>query len=396
VKLSGERTHLYEFHRKHGKIILFAGFEMPVWYKGIIQEHLAVRNQVGIFDVSHMGRVLITERDAEDFLNYVTTNDVSKLTPLSAHYSTMCNEQGGIKDDLLIYRLEEEKFLMVYNASNRAKNFEWLTEYSKAFDVKVEDVSNNVAMFAVQGPKAEQTLQKISSEDLSQVGRFKCTWTKLGNVEVFVSRTGYTGEDGFEVFVWGASISNPDKAFKIWEAILEAGKKFGIEPCGLGARDTLRLEAGMCLYGNDIDEQTTPLEAGISFVVKFHKQNFIGKEALLKQKEQGLKRKRVGIIMLERGIPRSHQEVFKDDQKIGEVTSGTFSPFLKKGIAMAYVSKGHAKEGNQVSIKIRNKYVKAEIVKLPFYQRRGSEKVILYGKEYKIEEAKNLILELKV
>jgi len=377
-------------------MVLFAGFEMPVWYKGIISEHLAVRNGVGVFDVSHMGRVLITGPDAEDFLNYVTTNDVSRLTPMSAQYSTMCNEQGGIKDDFVVSRLEEEKFFMVYNASNRAKNFEWLTRQSKAFKVKVEDVSDNIAMFAVQGPKAERTLQEISSEDLSQVGRFKCTWTKLGDVKVFASRTGYTGEDGFEVFAWDTPLSNPERAFKLWDTILEAGKKFGIEPCGLGARDTLRLEAGMCLYGNDIDEQTTPLEARISFVVKFHKQNFIGKEALLKQKEQGLKRKRVGIIMLERGIPRPHQEVFKNGEKIGEVTSGTFSPFLKKGIAMAYVSKEHAEEGTQVAIKIRGKLVKAEIVKLPFYQRRGPEKIILYGKEHKIEEAKNLIPELKL
>lgn len=391
-----KRTHLYEFHREHGRIISFAGFKMPVWYKGIIPEHLAVRNRVGIFDVTHMGRVLITGRDAEDFLNYVATNDVSRLTPLSAHYSTMCNEQGGIKDDFIVSRLEEEKFFMVYNASNRAKNFEWLTKHSKDFKVKVEDVSDRVAMFAVQGPKAEQTLQKISTEDLSQAGRFKCTWTELGGVKVFASRTGYTGEDGFEVFVWDAPLSNPERALKAWETILEAGEEFGIQACGLGARDTLRLEAGMCLYGNDIDEQTTPLEARISFVVKFHKQSFIGKEALLKQKEQGLRRVRGGLTVLERGIPRPHQEVFKNGERIGEVTSGTFSPLLKKGIAMAYISKEHAEEGKQVSIKIRDRHVKAKIVKLPFYQRRSPEKVILYGKEYGIEEAKNLIPELKL
>jgi len=381
LSLRGDRTQLYDFHRKHGKLVLFAGFEMPVWYKGIIQEHLAVRNGVGIFDVSHMGRVLITGREAEEFLNYVTTNDVSKLTPMSAQYSTMCNEQGGIKDDFVVSKLEEEKFFMVYNASNRAKNFKWLTKQSKNFNVKVEDVSDEIAMFAVQGPKAEQTLQKVSCEDLSKVRRFKCIWTKIAGEEGFASRTGYTGEDGFEVFIWNAPLSNPEKALKAWEAVLEAGKEFGIEPCGLGARDTLRLEAGMCLYGNDIDEQTTPLEARISFVVKFHKQDFIGKEALLKQKEQGLKRKRVGLTVLERGIPRPHQEVFKNGKRIGEVTSGTFSPLLKKGIAMAYVSSEHAKEGTQVSIKIRDKHVKAEIVKLPFYQRREPEKTPLRQEE---------------
>ncbi|RLI21811.1 glycine cleavage system aminomethyltransferase GcvT, partial [Candidatus Bathyarchaeota archaeon] len=296
---SGKRTHLYEFHRKHAKMTLFAGFEMPLWFKGIIPEHLAVRKTVGIFDITHMGRALITGPEAEKFLNYISTNDVSKLTPLSAQYSTLCNEKGGIKDDFVVSKLEKDKFLMVYNAGNRTKDYEWLTMHARNFDVKVEDFSDNIAMFAVQGSKAEETLQKISTENLSQIGRFKCGWTKLAGIDVFLSRTGYTGEDGFEVFVWDSPLSNPEKALKVWNSILEAGKEFSIEPCGLGARDTLRLEAGMCLYGNDINEDITPLEARISFVVKFDKENFIGKDALLKQKEKGLERKRVGIKMLE-------------------------------------------------------------------------------------------------
>jgi len=382
-------THLYSFHRQHAKMTLFAGFEMPLWYKGIILEHLAVRTSVGIFDITHMGRALITGPDAEKFLNYVSTNYVSSLVPLSAQYSTLCNENGGIIDDFVISKLEEEKFLMVYNAGNREKDFKWLTKHAKGFDVKVEDISDNIAMFAVQGPKAEETLQKISTEDLSQIGRFKCGWTKLAETKAFISRTGYTGEDGFEVFVWDTPVTNPEKAFKTWNAILKAGKEFDIEPCGLGARDTLRLEAGMCLYGNDIDENVTPLEARISFVVKFGKENFIGKEALLKQKEQ-LKRRRVGIKMLERGIPRKNHEICKNGEKIGEMTSGTFAPFLKIGIGMAYVKKKYDEEGEEVKVKIRDKLLKAEIVKLPFYQRRSRDTIILYGKKYSVKEVKDL------
>ena len=391
---TGKKTHLYNFHKQNAKMTLFAGFEMPLWYKGIIPEHLAVRNSVGIFDITHMGRAIITGPEAEKFLNYVSTNDVSKLTPLSAQYSTLCNEKGGIKDDFVVSRLEKDKFLMVYNASNRAKDYEWLTLHAKKFDVKVEDASDNIAMFAVQGPKAEETLQKISTEDLSQIGRFKCGWTKLADIQVFLSRTGYTGEDGFEIFVWNSPISNPEKAVKVWNSILEAGREFGIQPCGLGARDTLRLEAGMCLYGNDINEDTTPLEARISFVVKFDKDEFIGKEALLKQKEEGLKRRRIGIKMLERGIPRKGYGIYKNGEKIGEITSGTFSPFLENGIGMGYVKIEYDNEGEKVTVDIRGKQLKAERIKLPFYQRRG-DTIILYGKKYPLEAAAKLIPNLK-
>jgi len=362
-----KRTHLYEFHKKKAKMTEFAGFEMPIWYKGIILEHMTVRNSVGLFDITHMGRALITGAKSEAFLNYVTTNDVAALTPLSAHYSNMCNEQGGIKDDFVLSRLEAEKFLIVYNASNRIKDYEWLVKNSKPFDVKVEDVSDNIAMFAVQGPKAQETLQKVADLDLNKIERFKCGWTKLVGVEGFVSRTGYTGEDGFEVFVWNAPLSNPVNAVKVWEAILEAGKEFGITPCSLGARDTLRLEAGMCLYGNDIDETITPLEAGLGFVVKLKKDTFIGKEALTKQKAEGIERKRVGLIMLERGVPRPHHEVWKDGEKIGHVTSGTFSPILERGIAMAYIPIQQATESNKVAVKVRDKFVEAQVVRFPFY-----------------------------
>ncbi len=362
-----QKTHLYEFHKQTGRMTLFAGFDMPLWYKGIIIEHMAVRNNVGMFDIGHMGRTIINGPESEAFLNYVTTNDVSRLAPLSAHYSTICNEHGGIKDDFVLSRLGPDKFLMVYNASNRKKDFEWLVQNSKSFKTKVEHVSDNIAMFAVQGPKAQQTLQKIADSDLNDIERFKCGWTKLAQTDVFLSRTGYTGEDGFEVFVWDTPLSDPANAETVWNAILKAGKEFGIEPCGLGARDTLRLEAGMCLYGNDIDEDTTPLEARLGFVVKLKKERFIGKDALLKQKTEGVKRKRVGLRMLEKGIPRPHYEIWKSGQKIGHVTSGSFSPVLERGIAAAYIPAEHAVENVTVMVKIRGKFAKAEVVGFPFY-----------------------------
>ncbi len=362
------RTQLYEVHAKTAKMTTFAGFEMPLWYKGIAEEHLAVRNNVGVFDVSHMGRIIVTGEDAEHFLNYIVTNDVSTLTPNSALYTVMCNENGGIVDDTIVSRIAQDKFLIVPNAANREKDYKWLVKHAEGYDVKVEDVSEWSAMLAVQGPKAEKTLQELCPTDLSKIERFKCVSTELAGIEVFMSRTGYTGEDGFEVYVWNASPGNPDNAVKVWNAILEAGESFGIEPCGLGARDTLRLEAGLCLYGSDIDENTTPLEARLGFVVKFQKDSFIGKAALLRQKEEGVKRKRVGLLMMEQGIPRQGFKVYNDEgENIGQVTSGTFSPLLKCGIGMAYVQTQYAEEGNIVNVEIRGKKAKAKIVAFPFY-----------------------------
>ncbi len=362
------RTQLYAVHRQTAKLTVFAGFEMPLWYKGIIPEHLAVRNSVGIFDISHMGRVMVTGADSERFLNHVITNNVSTLSPNGAQYSVMCNEKGGILDDFVVYRLEAAKFLVVFNASNREKDYNWLVKNATGFDVKIEDISNDVAMFAVQGPNAERTLQQFSTEDLSKIGRFKCDHSRLADVEVFLSRTGYTGEDGFEVFIWNASLARPDNAVKLWNSILEAGKTFGIEPCGLGARDTLRLEAGLCLYGNDMDENTTPLEAGLGFVVKLQKEKFIGGDVLQRQKAEGVKRKRVGILMVDQGIPRPKMEVFDQaGEKIGVLTSGTYSPLLKIGIGMAYIQVSNSQEGNVVGVKIRDKTAKARIVAFPFY-----------------------------
>lgn len=362
------RTQLYQVHKKTAKLTSFAGFEMPLWYEGVISEHLAVRHSVGIFDISHMRRVTIMGVDSECFLNYVITNNVSGMLPYRARYSVMCNEEGGILDDFVVYRLDANKFMMVLNAINKEKDYNWLVQNAKDFDVEIEDISHDVAMIAVQGPITEEVLQKISTADLSKIGRFKCGHSNLNDVEVFISRTGYTGEDGFEIFVWDASLTEPDNAVKLWNIILETGERFGIKPCGLGSRDSLRLEAGMCLYGNDIDEDTTPLEAKLDFVVKFQKEKFIGKDALLKQKQEGIERKRVGVKMLEKGIPRLGFEIHNDkDKKIGCITSGGFSPLLKHGIAIAYLQIAQAQTGNLVFVKIRDRLVKGKIVSFPFY-----------------------------
>lgn len=362
------KTQLYDLHLKTAKLTVFAGFEMPLYYKDIAPEHLAVRNNVGLFDISHMGRVTVAGSDSERFLNYVITNDASVLSPNSAQYSVMCTKNGGIVDDFVVYRLETEKFLIVFNASNRQKDYDWFVRSSPSFDVKIDDVSNSVAMLAVQGPNAESALQKISTENLGTIGRFKCGNSRLAGVDVFLSRTGYTGEDGFEVFIWNASLAKPDAAIQVWTALLQAGRSYGIEPCGLGARDTLRLEAGLCLYGNDIDENTSPIEAGLGFVVKLQKDTFIGKEALLKQKTEGPKRKRIGIKMVDQGIPRPGFEIHSSTgEKIGHVTSGTFSPLLRCGVGMGYVQMSQAQEGAFINVDVRGKMTKGKIAGFPLY-----------------------------
>ena len=364
-----KRTHLYAYHKEHGKIVDFGGFAMPVWFEGVFPEHHAVRNAVGIFDTSHMGRAMAEGPDAERFLNYVVTNNVAALEPMNGLYTVMCNPRGGIVDDLIVYKLAADRFFIVYNASNREKDFAWFKGHSEGFDVSLRDVSDEVAMVAVQGPRAEETLQKICSEPVSEIGRFELAQVKLCGFDAMMARTGYTGEDGFEFFLLDTPLGSPEKALEVWNALLEAGEEFGIKPCGLGARDSLRLEAGLCLYGNDIDDETNPLEARLRWVVKFKKPGgFIGREALLKVREEGVKRTRVGIMMEERGIPRHGYEIWDGDERIGVVTSGGMSPTLGVGIAMGYVPPAYRKLGTPVKIKIRNRLAKGKIVKShPFY-----------------------------
>ncbi|MFQ5822127.1 MAG: glycine cleavage system aminomethyltransferase GcvT [Candidatus Heimdallarchaeota archaeon] len=345
----------------------FAGFEHALWYEGVIPEHLAVRNAVGLFDITHMGRCTVKGVNAGALLDYILTRDISQMKINQGHYTVMCNNHGGIIDDLVVFRLHEDTFFVVYNAGNREKDYKWIHSHAKDFNVQTRDVSDEVAMFAVQGPKALATLQPLSDVDLSDIRRYWGRWMNLNDLEVLLTRTGYTGEDGFEVYLWGTPSEESEKAEKLWGAILKAGEEHGIKPCGLGARDTLRLEAGMCLYGNDINEDTTPLEAKLTFTISFEKDNFIGKDALLKQKDEGLKRTRVGLRMLKRGIPRHGYQIFLDGKEIGQVTSGTFSPLLQRGIGMGYVPPEHAAIGTQVDIKIRKSFLSAEIVKMPFY-----------------------------
>jgi aminomethyltransferase len=363
-----KQTVLYPIHLKLGATMgEFAGFEHALWYEGTIPEHLAVRNAVGLFDITHMGRCTVRGVDAAALLDYLLTRDISPMKINQGHYSVMCNNHGGIIDDLVVFRLDEDTFFLVYNASNREKDFKWIYSHSKDFNAQTRDVSDEVAMFAVQGPKALPTLQLLSGVDISGIRRYWGRWVNLNDLEVLLTRSGYTGEDGFEVYLWNTPLEKPEKAEKLWQTILKAGEEYGIKPCGLGARDTLRLEAGMCLYGNDINEDTTPLEAKLTFTVDFEKDKFIGKDALLKHKDESLKRIRVGLRMLKRGIPRRGYEIFLDGERIGRVTSGTFSPLLQRGIGMGYVPPEHAAIETQADIKIRKSFLSGEIVKMPFY-----------------------------
>ena len=361
-----KKTHIYSYHADHGNIVDFGGYAMPVWYEGIQVEHKAVREGCGVFDTSHMGRTWAEGPDTERFLNYVVTNDVSKLEPFGGIYSVMCKPDGGIVDDLITYKFTPERFLVVYNASNRDKDYKWLKKNSKDFNVNLTDVSDKVAMIAVQGPKAVETLQKITEEKLDEVGRFNIADITVSGYKVMAARTGYTGEDGFEVFVLDCPLEKPDKALKIWRDLLEAGAV----PCGLGARDSLRLEAGLWLYGNDIDETTNPIEAGLRWTVKLKKPGyFVGRRAIQQLREEGTGRRLVGLMMMDRGIPRHGYEVLNaEEQVIGEVTSGGLSPTLGVGIALAYVPNEYRELGTEVYIRIRSRLAKGKVVKhRPFY-----------------------------
>ncbi|KKK38213.1 glycine cleavage system protein T [Mesobacillus campisalis] len=362
-----KRTPLFETYKKsEAKVIDFGGWELPVQFSGILEEHEAVRKDAGLFDVSHMGEVLVEGKDAESYLNYLLTNDVTKVGINQAQYTAMCYPDGGTIDDLLVYKLAEEKYLLVINAANTEKDFEWMKKQASG-DVTLQNISNDMAQLAIQGPKAERVLQRLTKTDLSQIGFFQFAQdVELdGTSDVLVSRTGYTGEDGFELYLAA------EKAVSLWERLLQAGKEDGLKPCGLGARDTLRFEARLALYGQELSEEISPLEAGIGFAVKTNKENdFIGKDALSKQKENGLKRKIVGIEVTGRGIPRHGYKVFSaDGEEVGFVTSGTHSPSLKKSLGLALVSTEYSKADTLLKVEIRNKPVDAVVVKTPFYKK---------------------------
>ena len=383
------RTHVYEYHRKHGNIVEYAGFDLPVWFEGIIPECHSVRNNCGIFDVSHMGRVLAEGKGAESFLNQLTTNDVSKLTVGRGQYSLFCNPMGGIMDDLTIFRIGSMRYLVVYNAGNRDKNWTWLLKHKTRSDVTISDVSDDVAMFAVQGPRASTVLRNVSGVKLEEVERYGTGDVKVAGIPCLLTRSGYTGEDGFEIYVWKTSVKEPSNAVKVWEKMLSGGRELGISPVGLGARDVLRLEAGMCLYGNDIDENTSPVEAKLNWVVRLEKTDFVGKNAIMRLKEKGPGRVRVGFKMKEKGIPRQSQDIFAESEAIGKVSSGTFSPTLSVGIGMGYVPPSQSGTGETFYVGIRDHRVRAEIVKLPFYQRRSEDQIVLFGEEMGLRDFRN-------
>jgi len=381
-----KRTHVYEYHKKHGNIVEYAGFDLPVWFEGIIPECHSVRNNCGIFDVSHMGRVLAEGKSAESFLNHLTTNDVSKLAVGRGQYSLLCNPKGGIMDDLTIFRIGSMRYLVVYNAGNRDKNWTWLLKNRPRSDVTISDVSDDVAMFAVQGPRASTVLWNVSGVKLEEVEKYGTKEVKVAGIPCLLTRSGYTGEDGFEIYVWNTSVKEPSSAVKVWEKMLSSGREIGISPVGLGARDVLRLEAGMCLYGNDIDEKTSPVEARLNWVVRLEKPDFVGKTAIQALKEKGPGRVRVGFKMKEKGIPRQSQDIFADTEAVGKVSSGTFSPTLSVGIGMGYVPPSLATIGEAFGVGIRDRRVKAEVVKLPFYQRRSEDQVVVFGEEIGLRE----------
>ena len=359
-----KKTTLYPVHEKLGaKIVEFAGYLMPIQYSSIIAEHNAVRNSVGVFDVSHMGEIFVTGNKAGDFVQNITVNDVSKLYPGRVQYSAMCYTDGGIVDDLLVYKFANDKYLLVVNASNIDKDFNWMNENNK-FGVVLENKSDEYSLIAVQGPNSNKALQKICDKEIN-LEYYHFFEAKVAGVEMILSRTGYTGELGYELYFKG----DEKIAEHIWNKIFEAGAEFNIKPVGLAARDSLRLEMGFMLYGNDIDKTTNPLEAGLGWITKLNKGNFIGRDVLMKVKSDGLRRKLVAMLGSDKSFPRHGYEIKSDNKRIGEVTSGTVSPVLEKPIAMGYVDLSYAGEGNEVNIVVRSRETPVKIVKLPFIKR---------------------------
>lgn len=359
-----KKTAFNEIQRSLGaKLVAFAGFEMPVQYTGIIEEHLAVRRRVGVFDVSHMGEFIVRGKDASAFLQKMTINDVTKLFDGRVQYSALCYDNGGIVDDLLVYHCGDH-YMLVVNASNIQKDFEWLKSHLSG-DVELLDHSDLVSLLAVQGPHSLAALQKLTSVNLPAIDYYHFTRGKLAGVDMIISRTGYTGELGFELY-FDAEVA---LAKKVWEAVFQAGREFGIAPVGLGARDTLRLEMGYCLYGNDIDQTTNPLEAGLGWITKLSKGDFVGKDVIKKVKDEGPKRRLVGFTLSEKAVARHGYPLSVNGTAIGHVTSGTFSPSLECAIGLGYVTTGFDEVGKTVQVAIRGKEVAASIVKLPFVQK---------------------------
>lgn len=362
------RTALYEVHKRlRGKMVEFAGWEMPVEYTGIRDEHLAVRNSAGLFDVSHMGEVEVRGKEAASLCQWITTNDVANLKYLQAEYTLLCNPQGGVIDDIILYKFSDDHFFICVNAVNTVKDYEWIKNAGSRFKAEVLNSSPEFSQIALQGSNSQRILNEVFRMDLGALRRFYCQPVKWNRADLIVARTGYTGEDGFEIFLpW-------DRAKELWNEIMEKGKPFGILPCGLGARDTLRIEMAYPLYGHEIDEGINPIEAGLIRFIKIDKGDFIGKESLVNSIEKGLRRQLAGFEMIERGIPRQGYSILRGNDVLGAVTSGTLSPSLQKSIAMGYLKTG-MESSNGVEIEIRGTRRKAKIVPVPFYKKPEKER----------------------
>ena len=362
--MEAKKTPLYEEHKAaKAKLIDFGGWEMPVQYAGVIEEHHAVRTKAGLFDVSHMGEINVYGKQALEFVQRLITNDASKLEDGKILYSPMCYSNGGIVDDLLVYRFDSEHFLLVVNACNTDKDYTWMLRQVNDFDVRVDNVTDQYAQLALQGPLAEVILQRISNVDLSKLKYYTFRHGEIDGVPCLISRTGYTGEDGFELY------ASPEYGRQLWRKILEVGAPEGVEPIGLGARDTLRFEARLPLYGNELGAEISPLEAGLGSFVKLSKVAFVGKVALQAQKKQGVPRKLVGLEMIGRGIARSHYPLQKNGEDIGFITSGSYSPTLNKNIALGLIRADLAVLGDMLDVLIRGKIVQAKIIPSMFYKR---------------------------
>jgi len=360
-----KKTPLYDEHVKlGGKIVDYAGWFLPVQYEGILVEHEAVRTKAGIFDVSHMGEVMVRGKEALNYLQYLLTNDIGVLENNQVVYTFMCYPDGGVVDDLLTYKINDEEFLLVINASNTDKDFKWMQDNVKDFDVVVENISDKVGEVALQGPNAEKILSKLTDENLSDIKFFHFKKDiNVAGTKCLVSRTGYTGEDGFEIY------TSTDGIVNVWNSILEAGEEYGIKPAGLGCRDTLRFEAGLPLYGHEISQDISPIQGGFKFFVKLDKDDFIGKDALVAQNEN-ITKKVVGFELLGKCIPREGYDVVADGKKIGYVATGYFAPTLKKNIGTALVDAEYSKKGTEFEVMIRNKPVKAKVIDKRFYKRK--------------------------
>ena len=364
-----KRTPLYEEHKAAGaKLVPFAGYEMPVQYPtGIIAEHQAVRTRVGLFDVCHMGELEVRGPQALDLVQHVTTNDAAKLAIGQAQYAVICREDGGCVDDCIVYRFEDV-YMIVVNASNKDKDRDWIWHHADKFDVELTDKTDEVALIAIQGPRAQKVVTPLTDTVLDQIGYYHFGTGNVAGVPAVISRTGYTGEDGFELYI------NVRDAVKLWRSLMNAGAAEGIIPAGLGARDSLRLEMGYALYGNDIDDKHTPLEAGLGWVTKLDKPNFLGKAALVQQKAAGVRKRLVGFMLDERGFPRHGYEVRYNREAAGEVTSGTVSPSLEQGVGLCYVPTEAARPGTKIEVVVRAKPVPATVTRPPFYTKGSVRK----------------------